>query len=444
MARAWRAGMVAVLAALPLVSQETAPGATGVEVPSLAPETLSLLANAEAVMARSALAEGLPAKALFHLDQALAMDRRDPRLHAMQGLALVSVARYGRAAEAYLRALRLARELPNEEQALLPIGLWAAQWARALLQAGRGPEAEAALELARTRGLPAATMKLERGWAALINGTLQEAELSARQLLQEGDERLEVFLVLAESLLGLGRPDEALQALEGREDPEALGVRARILEALGRDEEAERTREQAVDGERRRAEGRAALSQGVQALEEGDLEKAQEELARASDLMPLSAAAEAYHGVLEAREGRTERAEAAFRRALFLDPANPVALGGLADLRVGTGDLHGALPWFQAAARRNPDSLSLQMRLGAVYTGLGRLNDAMQAYRTARDLAPLDPHPFLAMAALQEALGRPRTAASLKQRAAVLSPPPPPGARPPAGGESPAGKRSGE
>lgn len=398
-----------------------------------------LLVLAETARARSALARGLPSKALFHLDQALRANPEAAPLHALRGRALAELDRHREAAAAFGWALEAASDLPTEARALLPIGEWEAWRARSLLRIGAGSEARQALRRAEAQGVPGSALDLDRAWADLLAGDLEEAEKAAEALVDAEDPRPEARLVLAEARLRRGDPEAALEVLRGREDAAAQAVRARILEELDRPEDAEAARAASEEREEQLAEGRRALFDAVRALEIDDRQAAARALARAEDLLGSSSHIEAWKGVVALRRGDRDQARAAAGRALQLDPGNPIALETMGDLAGLAGREAEALRWFRAAERRDPDNADLQLKVGGTLTALGRVDDAIDAYLRARELAPQEPVAYLALSALYQSLGNPGVARILQRQGEILSRIPAAGTSPPSEDESSAG-----
>lgn len=386
----------------------------------LGPETPRILSVSEAARGQSALARGLPSKALFHLDHAVSLAPRNPLYHALRGEALASLDHHAQAVEAYSAALDAAEKLPPDLREQLPRDLWATGMARSLLRLGRYADAEAALDRAESLGARPDEIVLERAWAR-IGSDPAGAAAAAQGLLDAGDASPQVRLVLAEARHRDGDDSGALEAVKGLQTPEAYSLRAEALGSLGREEEADEAGRNAERLARERASARTALFEGVRAMESGDLDASARSLARAREGLGDDKTVAAFRGLLERRRGDLDRAQAELLHALSLDPGNPVALEGLGDLAMERGRISEALLYRQAALRRDPDAYDLYMKLGASYSWLGRLNDAMTAYLRARDKAPEDPLAYLALAALHDALGRPRVSRVLTRQAQLLT-----------------------
>lgn len=134
----------------------------------------------------------------------------------------------------------------------------------------------------------------------------------------------DVWLLLAEVCLALGRPDEALGAYESalRIGPES---------------------------------GDLAFAAGVAASMAGDASAAADRFARAEALDPSNPQRPLYLAQAQRKGGMTEQAEAALLRATALDPSLAPAWGGLADLALEAGDLGVAAERITRARRAAPD-----------------------------------------------------------------------------------------
>jgi tetratricopeptide (TPR) repeat protein len=160
------------------------------------------------------------------------------------------------------------------------------------------------------------------------------------------------------TLLGIGRPEEALvacrRAVELKDDCFlARNQMALILLRLGRAEEA------------------------LEALE------------RVSALKPGVATPVTNRGIALRKLGRLDEAIEAFERSARMDPSQAGALlnhGAL--LSDDLGKPAEALALFDRARELEPGESKIHFNRGIVLTKLGRLDEATEAYATAVDLAP--------------------------------------------------------
>lgn len=150
-------------------------------------------------------------------------------------------------------------------------------------------------------------------------------------------------------------------------------------------------------------------------------------LARRLDRAPpgrrtgLADAAASLASVLQIA-GQAERARTLLTAGLVRSPGHPVLLHNLGNVLLARGDVRGALPRFQAAARGNPAAAPPLVNAGTCLFRLGRLRDAADAFAAA---AGRDPENFEAWANLAETrrrLGDRDAAAAAYDRALELNP----------------------
>jgi len=202
------------------------------------------------------------------------------------------------------------------------------------------------------------------------------------------------YQLLAEALLGLGKREEALAALEeglrtlDSMDPESVLFLVRIRLASGNAGPA------AAETARRWA-GRTAAKPGLD---------------------------DAIQGVILDHAGRTDEAAAAFRRSLASDPTRVVA----------AERLHAILPAGERATVIEPilrRALAQDARideyhnlLGIILAERGRSVDALEAFRQAETLDPLNARFAANLAGALAKLERWEEAAAAYERAAALAP----------------------
>ncbi|MGH9797846.1 MAG: tetratricopeptide repeat protein, partial [Candidatus Polarisedimenticolia bacterium] len=245
------------------------------------------------------------------------------------------------------------------------------------------------------------------------------------------------YQLLAEARAGMGRPVEAIAALEEglREvpamDPESVlwGVQVALAGAGGPDAAAALACRHA--GRTASKPGLEDTIAGLLAETAGDRAGARALLLRALAADParvvvarrlyaLLPAAERtavlepalrralaldprideYHnlaGVLHAERGRAPAALESFRRAEAIDPQNPRFVGNLASALAQMGRWEEAADAFERSAALAPSAATC-MKLGSVYRRLGRPEEALRAFERARALGAADAAPYLGMA----------------------------------------------
>lgn len=152
----------------------------------------------------------------------------------------------------------------------------------------------------------------------------------------------------------------------------------------------------------------AAYARASYALElQGNLPRAQEAMEMAlSATSPRDAEALAWHhaqiGNLLFAQGRVDDAFRRYEAAHYVFRDHPFAVAGLAKVRAARGDLQGAidLSLEEFARRPTPDVAS---RLGDLFAGLGRVDDAERYYALAESAWRTDvPEPVYLAAFLAE------------------------------------------
>jgi tetratricopeptide (TPR) repeat protein/O-antigen ligase len=89
-----------------------------------------------------------------------------------------------------------------------------------------------------------------------------------------------------------------------------------------------------------------------------------------------------------AAAGRTDDAKAATEHALTMGAATAEDLVSLGDLARQSGDLNGAVQYYERAVGKGVDNWAVWFNLGLLYRDLGRTDEAMNALSTAMQRAP--------------------------------------------------------
>ena len=252
------------------------------------------------------------------------------------------------------------------------------------------------------------------------------------------------YQLLSEAYLGLGRPDQALGALEeglrtlDSMDPESvLWIVQITLSGKG-------GRQAAVEAARRwseRSAKRPGLDDAIAGLireDAGDREGAAILYGKALDADPARVVAaqhlfallpqearrglepilrralardpriDEYHdllGVLLAGTARSQEALVEFRRAEELDPENPRFLVNLAGAYAQLGRWDEAAAAYERACAASP-SAGTYMKMGSVYRRLDQPQRSLAAFQRARDLGDDGSGPFLGMALAKAEMNR--------------------------------------
>ncbi len=92
-------------------------------------------------------------------------------------------------------------------------------------------------------------------------------------------------------------------------------------------------------------------------------------------------------GVARVRQGRSEAAGEDFRAALEFDPAHAPALVNLGNLALESNHIEEALRRYEEAMAADARCSQAYAGASAAYKRLGRYDDAVRSWRTARSLA---------------------------------------------------------
>jgi len=153
------------------------------------------------------------------------------------------------------------------------------------------------------------------------------------------------------------------------------------------------------------AEVQAASERAQQAVDAGDLERAEGELGRLVALAPRSPEGYQRLGSVLLLRGRPVEAEASLRKALELDPDYVGALIGLGRIEADLGQLASALKRLETAVEIEPHDATGHLGLARVLEALGRTDEALAAYFRALEFDPFLTEANRRIAAIQLARG---------------------------------------
>jgi tetratricopeptide (TPR) repeat protein len=246
--------------------------------------------------------------------------------------------------------------------------------------------------------------------------------------LEEGLRREIVFL-LSDSLTKTGHPRDALKVLqseaalfEGASDLDRHRhqiEQAKVLEALGRDDESRQMLAQLGTANDRQAvlllmqyyQERSRFEEMVPVLERAIASET--EKGRGGDLD-----LEFSLGVAKERLGKHAEAESAFQRALEIDPDDSRTLNYLGYMWADRGEkLDQALELIQRAVALDPDNGAYVDSLGWVYYRMGRYSEARHHLEEAARLMPDDATVLEHLGDLYVALEIPDKAREIYRRA---------------------------
>jgi tetratricopeptide (TPR) repeat protein len=164
------------------------------------------------------------------------------------------------------------------------------------------------------------------------------------------------------------------------------------------------------------------LQNGVGLLQQGRMEPAREVFSGILRDDPGNAFAHHLLGLIELQTGQLDAGIASLKRAIALNPADPVALGNLANGLREAGAYDEALEAYGRALALKPDFLDAYNNRGILLRALGRNAEALADYDRAVALMPGHPHPHGNRADALAALGRAGEALDSYDRALALEP----------------------
>ena len=168
-----------------------------------------------------------------------------------------------------------------------------------------------------------------------------------------------------------------------------------------------------------------AVQHGFQALQAGDLATARQQYDLALLQDPNSRDALLGSAAVALREHDGKQASANYLRLLELDPNDPEALAGLAELH--PGDLQASEIRLRGLARQHPESGPVQFALGNLYARQGRWPEAQQSYFRAVTAMPGNADYAFTLGVGLDRMNQPRLAATYYRRALELAQASPPG-----------------
>jgi tetratricopeptide (TPR) repeat protein len=286
--------------------------------------------------------------------------------------------------DAAVRALRAAVDSrPHWAQAHFVLG-------SALTLVGETSAARA--EVARAVELDSDMLEARR-MLAKLHAALGEHEYAVEQgrvCLKVNPGDLKTRILVAQSLLRIGRAEEAiaeLDALPEREwNAEVLYARARLSVGQKDLPAARRMLLRAARLEPHHAEILAALLSVDRATDQMPEAVALIEQARAA--RPESAELARLHGMMSLYTGNPEQAEKSLQEATRLNPDDMAAYQQLASFYQAAGRLDETLETYRRALEKQPNNARLHHFVAVLYELSGRVDEAMVAYEEAIELDP--------------------------------------------------------
>jgi predicted Zn finger-like uncharacterized protein len=297
---------------------------------------------------------------------------------------------------------------------------------RALLAEKRG-ETNAArkrYQLALKFNARNAKAQLGAGRLLLAAGKIKEASNHFRSAQTVEPNNIEVAMLLADSMLQLGRPAEARDALvailkRAPNNPRIRLVMGRVEESVRAYEAAIKQYERAIKLDPKFFEAYRALA-GVN-LARKKAPEAFDALKRAAKKLPKDARVANAFGEIHFAVREYKAARRRFEEALGIDGKLNAALFNLAQTLVAQGKLEPALKKYQQLQQRDSDFPNLSAGLGALYVKQGDYKAAALAYDKA--LRVIRPKAALHLAAGRAYVKAGHWEKALKESNALLSKP---------------------
>jgi len=265
-------------------------------------------------------------------------------------------------------------------------------WAQARFVLGSalmliGDQNGARAELARAVELDPGQLHARRALAR-IHASLGEHEYAIEQgriFLRERADDTATRILVAQSLVHLGKPDEAFAELETIDekdrDADSWYAIGRLYMVNGKLTEAR----DALLAANSKRPNMPDILRSLLRIEHASnqLSISAQRIRDAGAAVPDSARIALLEGRVALLEGNQEGAETSFKRAVDLDPDDAVAYQQLAAFYRGTGRLDESIETYQRSLEQNPDSARLNERLAILYEYSGNREQAMAYYERA-------------------------------------------------------------
>jgi tetratricopeptide (TPR) repeat protein len=256
---------------------------------------------------------------------------------------------------------------------------------------GENERALADLRQALSRELPArkvAEAHLLAGSILAERRLWSEAEPHVRQAIDLAPDNSSAHLLLAETLLGLGRASAAAECRRNLEenpmDSPARLLRAQALleQRLDKDAADEINRASEFEGET----GAVLLARGKLAAAQGLTQMAIDYLDRVGKTDPSLVEAFYFLGMRLLKSSRRSDAAVAFEKATIVDPLHAQSWLELGKIYLSAKRAEAAVRYFQRATSAAPESAEAQYQLAIAFREMGRLLEAEDAAHKAKTL----------------------------------------------------------
>src|SRR3989338_3315283 len=105
---------------------------------------------------------------------------------------------------------------------------------------------------------------------------------------------------------------------------------------------------------------------------------------------PSKAQAHFIAGNLHENEDRLDKAMKEYRKALNLDPENPVIHQRIGSLCIRKGDFEGSIRWFEKSLELDPDDVKTRLLLALIDLSLRKFDEAKKQYEIILAQNPRD------------------------------------------------------
>ncbi|GEM_PF-3110540 len=255
-------------------------------------------------------------------------------------------------------------------------------------------------------------------WRCLVNRACEHLTLGERdralvdidRAIQLNPDRPEAWAKRAFCLIGMGRVEEAKEALARIEAlPPAPGVpvgyvRAQVLGELGRYDEALAALAPVLEESPRDAKALVARARIQLAL--GRLPLAVADAAKAVDAAPSDSTARTYHAELLILSMRWEEAEKQIGEVLSRNPDVPAALALRARVRMKRADRSGARADLERALQLSPADKDVALQLGQLLIDAGESEAARKVFEEVLRNHPGHPDATMALGLMEVEGGR--------------------------------------
>jgi tetratricopeptide (TPR) repeat protein len=251
----------------------------------------------------------------------------------------------------------------------------------------RGDKTGGRAEAARAVELDGSLIEARR-LLAQLHASLGEHEYAVEQgriYLRRRSDHAETRLLVAESLVRIGRREEALEELEkisaAGETPDLLFAKGRLHQLAGELEKAHALLSEANEARPQHPEILRALLHLDRRM--GRMAESVSRINAALAVAPDDPELQRLKATLALAEGDGALAQVSLEKAIELDPSNLEAYQQLAALLQSSGRLDEALELYRTALKQRPDSAELHLFVGVLYEMSGKIGQAAAEYEKA-------------------------------------------------------------